>query len=67
MRQKGVVLGCLVALLTGAVFVYVNNQKTAQLPAAKTEDRRPKLKQLVAEQEIESAKAVAGYLPKNKT
>jgi hypothetical protein len=66
-RRKGAVLACLVSLLAGAVIVYVNNQKIAQLPAAKTEDRRPKLKRLVAEQEIESAQAVAGYLPKNKT
>jgi Tfp pilus assembly protein PilO len=67
MKRKGAaVLAGLVALLAGAVFVYVNYQKTAPLPA-QIEDRRPKLKQLVAEQEIESAKAVAGYLPANKT
>ncbi len=67
MRRKGAVLSGLVVLLAGAVFLYVNNQKTAPSHAAQIEDRRPKLKQLVAEQEIESAKAVANYLPKHKT
>src|SRR5437016_6710909 len=67
MRRKGAVLAGLVVLLAGAVFVYVNNQKTAPSHPAQIEDRRPKLKQLVAEQEIESAQAVARYLPKNKT
>ena len=67
MRRKGAILAGLVVLLAGAVFLYVNNQKTAQRPAAKTEDRRPQLKQLVAEQEIDSAKAEANYFPANKT
>src|SRR5947209_13537283 len=67
MRRMGAVIAGLVVLLAGAVFVYVNNQKTAHLTAAKTEDRRPKLKQLVADQEKESTQAVANYLPTNKT
>lgn len=62
MRRTGVVL---VGLLVG--IVYVNNQKPAPSIPASTEDRRPKLKELVARQQKESAQAVAAYLPKIKT
>ena len=65
MRRKGLVLAGLLVLLVGIVFLYVNSQKSAPSNPARTEDRRPKLKQLVAEEEIVSAQAVAGYLPKN--
>ena len=67
MKRKGAVLAGLVALLTGAVFIYVNSPRPALSPAAKIEDRVPKLKKLVAEQEAESAQAVAGYTPKTQT
>ena len=67
MRRISVVLARLVVLLVGAMFLYVNNQKTAPTLQTKTEDRRLKLKLLVAEQEVESVQAVATYLPKNKT
>jgi len=67
MRRKGVVLAGLFVLLVGGVFLYVNYQKTAPSHPATTEDRRPKLKQLVAEQEKESVQSVANYLPSNKT
>lgn len=35
-------------------------------PSGPTEDRLPKLKKQIAEQEVESAKAVAGYAPASK-
>lgn len=67
MRRKGLVLAGLIVLLVGIGFVYVNNQKPSPSNPTSTEDRRPKLKELVARQEKESAQAVASYLPKNKT
>lgn len=67
MRRKGLVLAGLIVLLVGIVFLYVNNQKPSPSNPTSTEDRRPKLKELVARQEKESAQAVAAYLPKNKT
>jgi hypothetical protein len=62
MKRKGAILAGLVALLAGAVFVYVNSLS----PAAKIEDRVQKLKKLIAEQEAESAHAVAEYTPKTQ-
>jgi hypothetical protein len=67
MRRKGLVLAGLIVLLVGIGFVYVSNQKPAPSNPTSTEDRRPKLKELVTRQEQESAQAVAAYLPKNKT
>ena len=67
MRRKGLVLAGLIVLLVGIGFVYVSKQKPTPSRPASTEDRRHKLKELVARQEKESAQAVASYLPKNKT
>lgn len=66
MQRKGMLLAGLLVLFVGIVFVYVNNQKPAPSIPASTEDRCPKLKDLVARQQKESAQAVASYLPKNQ-
>ncbi len=67
MRKKGLVIAGLLVLLVGGIFLYVNNQNTTPSHLPKTEDRRPKLKELVARQEKESAQAVAAYHPTHKT
>lgn len=67
MRGNAATFVALVSLLAGGVFLFVNNQKPAPSSPASAEDRRPKLKELIARQEKESTQAVASYLPKNRT
>ena len=65
MRRAGPVL---VILCVGVALAFWlrGNVTGPTPPSGPTEDRIPKLKQQIAEQEVESAKAVAGYAPASK-
>jgi hypothetical protein len=71
MRIKLAAFAMLIGLVATAVVLYVNRQNTTapqanQVPV-KTPDRRPILKQQLAEQERASALDLAEYHPTNKT
>jgi len=63
MRRKGAVLVTAVGVLAAGLVLYFHRNNAPQ-PPAKIDDRIPLLTKLVAEQEVESAEAVANYCPK---
>ncbi|MBI2806080.1 MAG: hypothetical protein HYX68_13955 [Planctomycetes bacterium] len=64
MRRVGsIALGLMtVGLVALAIYIYTTRHRPSQQPT--TEDRRPKLRKLVADQEAESAQALTNYKPK---
>lgn len=64
--KRTIAVGVCMGMVALAVYFFIRRERHRQ-PTVTTENRIPRPKQLVAEQEIESAQAVATYLPANKT